>query len=225
MYYNNNIEAFLKELENFMKEVNHLKKSSINTYLRKIRKMLEEDYSVSDLCGGIDRLIEDHSRGGNKFDERDHGKTKAALSQVRNMIKGNIISSLYISYNKGYCVWERKDEHITEYCITDEKILFSTNTSSKKHICKIGPVNIGKLIYILQESKKEGFLCDQSLDQFQKQPLLTDAPSPNVYEYNIGNYHGVCFGSLLIDGNNPKQKQLQKQYDDLINQIISPYRL
>jgi hypothetical protein len=226
MYYNNDVEIFLSELKNYIKEKAKLKQSSVNTYLRKIKKILESGHTVSDLCGGVDRLLEDYSRGGNKYDEYDHGNTKAALNQVRKMIKGDVISSLYISYQEGHSVWSRKNEHVTEYCIKDEKIAFSFNTGRKKIIHKISPTNIAKLIYILQEAERKSFLCDQHLQQFTEPSLsVTDAQSPSTYKYTIESNSGVCFDSLLIDSKNPKRMSLQNQYDQLICQIIAPYKL
>ena len=223
MYYNNDVELFLEELKKFIKENVQLKQSSINIYLGRIKKILENGYTVSDLCGGIDRLLEDYSLGGKNYDK--HNNTKSALTQVRKMIKGDLISSLYVSYEKGSCVWSRIDQHVTEYCIKDEKITFSLNTN-KKYVKKISPVNIGKLIYILQDAERQGFLCDQYLSHFTKSfsPVF-DAPSPATYEYTIGDNSGVCFGSLLIDSKDPKRSFLQNQYDNLINQIIDPYNL
>lgn len=92
MYYNNDIELFLSELERFMKKSGKLKVSSVRIYLGKIRRFFESGYTVSDLCGAIDRLIEDYSHGGTKYDSRDHGQTQGALNQVRKMIKGDNIS-------------------------------------------------------------------------------------------------------------------------------------
>lgn len=226
MYYNNDVELFLGELKIYIKEKAKLKQSSVNTYLRKIKKILEGGHTVSDLCGGVDRLLENYSHGGNKYDKDDHGNTRAALNQVRKMIKGDIISSLYISYQEGHSVWSRKDEHVTEYCIKDEKIAVSFNTSRKKIVRKISPTNIEKLIYILQEAEKQMFLCDQYLQQMTKSSLsVADTPSPSTYEYTIGSNSGVCFGSLLIESNNPKRMSLQNQYDQLISQIITPFKL
>lgn len=224
MHYDNNRELFLNELKRFMEEVSKLKTSSINIYLGKIRRFLESGYSVADLCGAIDRLIEDYSRGGVTYDEKDHGNIKSALNQVRKMIKGDIISGLYVSYKKGSCVWARKDEHIIRYYIKNEKIAITLN-SGKSLVRKIGPVNIGKLIYILQEADELGLLRDEYLEQFQKFPSLIDTPSPDTYEYNIGNSSGKSFGSLLTDSTDSRKITLQDQYDDLINQIIAPYKL
>ena len=223
MHYNNNRELFLNELEKFMKERSKLKVSSIRVYLGKIRKLLTNEYSVSDLCGLVDRLIEDYSCGGNLYDKKDHGNTKGALNQVRNMIKGDIISGLYVSYKKGSCVWARKDEHIIRYRIKDEKIAITLN-SGKSLVRKIGPVNIGKLIYILQEANDRGFL-NTYIDYFHPKPNAFDAPSADSYEYNIGGSRVVCSGKLLNDSKDPMRANLQKQYDDLINRIVAPYKL
>ena len=224
MYHNNDIDIFLEELKKFIKEISGLKESSINTYLTKIRQMLESGYTVSDLCGAVDRLIEDYSSGGTKYDSRDHGNTKGALNQVRKMIKGDIISGLYVSYEKGICVWDRKDEHIVRYCIKDEKIAITLN-SGESSTLKIGPVNIGKLIYILQKADELGFLHNEYLDRLQKSPSLFDAQSSDTYEYKFGKSSGKSFGSLLTNSTDSNRKALQDQYDDLINQIIAPYKI
>ena len=223
MQYDNNRELFLNELKRFMEEVSKLKPSSINIYLGKIRRFFESGYSVADLCGAIDRLIEDYSHGGVTYDEKDHGNTKSALNQVRKMIKGDIISGFYVSYKKGSCVWARKDEHIIRYYIKDEKIAITLN-NGKSLVRKIGPVNIGKLIYILQEADNRGFL-NTYIDYLHPKPNAFDAPSADSYEYNIGSSRVVCSGKLLNDSKDPMRANLQKQYDDLINRIVAPYKL
>ena len=223
MHCDNNRELFLNKLKRFMEEAGQLKQSSINVYLGKIRRFLESGYSVADLCGAIDRLIENYSRGGVMYDKKDHGNTKSALNQVRKMIKGEIISGLYVSYKKGSCVLARKDEHVIQYCIKDEKIAFSLN-SGKSLVRKIGPVNIGELIYILQEANDRGFL-NTYIDYFHPKPNVFDAPSADSYEYNIGSSRVVCSGKLLNDSKDPMRANLQKQYDDLINRIVAPYKL
>jgi hypothetical protein len=140
------------------------------------------------------------------------------------MIKGDIISGLYVSYEKGICVWDRKDEHIVKYCIKDEKIAITLN-GGKSSTLKIGPVNIGKLIYILQKADESGFLHNEYLDRLQKSPSLFDAQSSDTYEYKFGKSSGKSFGSLLTNSTDANRKALQDQYDDLINQIIAPYKI
>ena len=225
MNYNNDVEIFLEELKRFIKEKSGLRESSGNIYSGKIKKILESGYSVADLCGSVDRLLEDYSVGGKRYDKRDHGKTKSALDQVRKMIKGDIISSLYVSYEKGSCSWSRTDPHVIKYYIKDEKITFYLNTN-KKYVKKIGPVNVGKLIYILQEAEKQGFLCDDGILVYTKSsPLIFDAPSPSKYEYSIDGSSGICYNSLLDDSKSSMRTMLQDQYDNLINQLIAPYDL
>ena len=53
-----NREKFLNEYELFLRTNCDLAESTIDNYLRKIRSVLESGYSVADLCGVIDQLVE-----------------------------------------------------------------------------------------------------------------------------------------------------------------------
>ena len=96
MYYNNDVKIFLNKLEESIQ--GELSRSTIDAYLQRVKKLLKSGYSVSDLCGGVDQLIEEYSPSGNKYDKNDHGTTKAALKKVRIMVKGDILSSFSVSF-------------------------------------------------------------------------------------------------------------------------------
>lgn len=218
-------ETFFNEYELFLRKNCGLAESTIGNYLRKIRSFLESGYSVADLCGGIDQLIEDYGRGGVKYKSADKGQTRAALGKVRKFIKGEFISTIRIAYKESSNnVWQIKGIHVAEYLIENEKIIFKLNTITKKTSKKISPVKMCELISILQEAKQKDYL-DNSYMIFQEKNLLIDAPSPNEYEYNFDDVSGHCFGSIFGEGNEPQRLALKKRYNDWLNQLINPYTI
>lgn len=225
MVYNMEEEVFLNKLEDFMRSEGKISASVMKTYLRKIRAILESGYSVGDLCGAIDQLIEDYGRGGIKYNSADKGQTRAALGKVRKFIKGELISTIRIAYKESHnSVWQIKGIHVAEYLIENERIIFSLNTTTKKTSKKISPVKMCELISILQDAKQKDYL-DNSHMIFQKKNLLIDAPSPNEYEYNFDDVSGHCFGSIFGEGNEPQRLALKKRYNDWLNQLINPYKI
>lgn len=227
MYYNNDKELFLKKLENNLQS--KLSKSSINVYVQKIKKLLKSGYSVSDLCGGIDQLIEDYSPLGEKYDKKDHGNTKSALSKVRNMIKGDMLSSFSMSYERGFSVaFPRRDMHITKYEINNEKIVLTFNSIKKKLTRKINPVNMGKLINIFETAEKLGLISDSLTElplSINESTHLVDASSKDMYGYIFKNINRCNLGCLFKNMSDGKCEKLQKEFDDIIAQIIAPYKI
>ena len=218
-------EVFLNKLEDFMRSEGKLSASVMKTYLRKIRALLESGYSVGDLCGAIDQLIEDYGRGGIKYNSADKGQTRAALGKVRKFIKGELISTIRIAYKESSNnVWQVKGKRIIEYLIENERIIISLNTTTKKTSKKISPVKMGELISVLQEAKQKDYL-ENSCMIFRGKNLLIDAPSPNEYEYNFDDVNGHCFGSIFGEGNEPQRLALKKRYNDWLNQLINPYTI
>ena len=215
-------EDFLEELERFLRSENKYADSTIKNYLGKIKKLLKNDVTVKDLCGGIDREIEKYSKGGIHYNPTEHGSTRAALVRVRDMIKGELVASLKISYSLGYSVWSKKGDYVKYYKIENERIVFFVNNQKNPITKKIGPVAIGKIIDILQTAERKGFLGDISL-LFSEKRLLTDAPSPGSYKYSLGDIKGECSGSMFGEGNEPERKRLEKRYNDLISQLVYPY--
>ena len=218
-------ETFLNEYELFLRKNCGLAESTIGNYLWKIRSVLESGYSVADLCGGIDQLVEDYGRGGIKYKSADKGQTRAALGKVRKFIKGELISTIHIAYKESSNnVWQIKGKRVTEYLIENERIIFSSNTTSQKTSKKISPVKVGELISILQEAKRKDYL-ENSYMIFRGENLLIDTPLPNEYEYNFDDVNGHCWGSIFGEGNEPQRLALKKRYNDWLNQLINPYKI
>ncbi len=80
MLNNNRDEDFLAEFRAFLENETTLSAGTIKTYLNKIRNILKNGYSVGDLCGAVDNLINDYSIGGIKYNHRD--RTLSALKKV-----------------------------------------------------------------------------------------------------------------------------------------------
>lgn len=228
MYYNNDVKIFLNKLEESIQ--GELSRSTIDAYLQRVKKLLKSGYSVSDLCGGVDQLIEEYSPSGNKYDKNDHGTTKAALKKVRIMVKGDILSSFSVSYEKGSSVvFPRLDSHITKYEINNEKITLSFNAKEKKLTRKIGPVDMGRLINIFETGEKLGFISDSLIDtsllSISKSSKLIDEPSEDVYAYTFKSINGCCLGGLFENMSDSKCEKLQNEFDKIISQIIAPYKI
>lgn len=222
MFFDNDKTVFLKEFDDFLRTKENLSEKTIRTYESRIIHLLDFEYTVGDLCGGIDNLVESYGKNGNKYNKNDSGNTKAALNKVRKMLKGNAISSLYISYSKGLDVFQEKGKYVIAYTINKEKLTIQFNTSAKKISKNISPVDVGKLIDILQDAEKFRYF-GSSVDCLAsiKPCTMLDVPTLDSYQYRILNCEGCNKGEFLGNGTEPGRIALKNKYALLIDKLIN----
>lgn len=201
------IEDFINELGNFMR--NTLSESSVRIYLNKIKGLLNNGYSFGDLCGAIDQIIHNHSKGGKDFDPDDHNNTVAALKQVRKMILYP-----YICYNEGYKSFGFKDTHLTGYCIDGDKITISKAcwfVPLPDETRKISKKDMQSLLDILDEANAK------HLFQKSNSCLYTEHGKGCSFDYSYGRNSGTECGRLFID--RKLAQSLQVRYVNLITKL------
>lgn len=76
---------FIEEYEDYLRKQGYAE-SSTTMYSRRIKRLFKEGYSVDDLIGSLDKLINDYSNGGSKFDPKDHNNTSSALKRVADYL-------------------------------------------------------------------------------------------------------------------------------------------
>lgn len=206
----NNIDVFVKALEDFMRNAGDLSDGSIRIYLRKIRDLLENGYTVEQICAEIDGMIKLCSKEGQLYDPNDHGNTKCALDQVAKMIKHP-----YIRYKKGCSSFVPMDEHVTGYCIDNNAITISYGVGfigGKKAHKKISDKDMKELIEILDIAR------NNSLFEKSNTHIITEHGPISSYGYQYRDKAGVNCRGLFID--NKMSETLQTRYSNLINRYI-----
>ena len=203
-------EVFLRTLEASMKN-KKLKPKSVEIYLSKIRGLLENGCSVSNLCNSIDEIIRNHRKGGNLYDESDSGNTSAALGHVQQMVK-----SPYIHYKGEKSSWVFQSDHLTEYYIEGNTITFSKDIGrlpGNTFVRVIDKKDMKELIEILDEAKVNGL--------FEKSNTSMHLPHyiGAFYDYGYSNVSGVNCGSLFIIC--PRSNTLFVRYNALIQKITN----
>lgn len=202
-------ENFLKALEDFMRTESKLSNAAIKIYCSRIKKLLEKEYSLADVYGGIEQIIQKYSKGGLLYDPDDHGNTKGALVYVEKMIK-----SPYIFYRAGWGSFVPKGEHTTGYCINANTLTIYKSIG----FVNIGPVikkidadNMKELISILDEA------AQKNLFAVSNTAISTVYGQINSYAYNYRLKSGNNCNGLFTD--NPCAGLLQTRYQNLIDKI------
>ena len=214
----NSRDVFLKELEDYMREVVGLKERSIKIYLSKLRKVLESGYSVGDLCGAAEQLWEQYGPAGQRYDPKDHGNTRAAIKHVANLVRAKLLEDPgcpYVSYSVGWDSFRPVDLCESGYTIQDGVITFSYNkgfAAGKNVSTKIPTADIKKLIYIFERAQALG--CLSSSD------ACIHSVHGNRYTYDYSfkdNMGSNC--RCLFEGDTANVRKLRDEYDDLIQKL------
>lgn len=206
----NNIDVFVKTLEDFMRNAGDLSDGSIRIYLRKIRDLLENGYTIEQICAEIDGIIKSYSKDGQCYDPNDHNNTKCALDQIAKMIKYP-----YIRYKKGWDSFLHRGEYLMEYCIKHNAITISYGNSStiRKTISKkISSNDMKELIEILD------IAGNNALFEKSNTHIITEHGPISSYDYQYRDKLGVNCRGLFID--NKMSETLQTRYSNLINNLI-----
>lgn len=115
----------IKEYEDYLKK-QKLSERTVKIYKGRISALLSGNYSENDLKGAVNKLIEEHSKGGIAYSEKDRGTTRAALCKLRDMLLLPY-ADFMISYEKGFSSFEPKGRYVSAYKISKGKLIISYN--------------------------------------------------------------------------------------------------
>ena len=212
------IQKYREYLENKVrKNGKKYAESSIKVYVSKINQFLDNGYSEKDLIGHIDVLIEEYSKGGSKYNEKDHNNTLNALKRLNDMLVNDYIDSFYIKCESSIQVWQKLNKTVMSYEIKNGKITI-TYRNNKKLSKKISDLDYLKLIKFIM--KNEQFLSDNSYSSLQGENNLMDYSQPEHYEYKFGNKSGNDCEFLFESSNSNLDDQIRNDYKNLIDKII-----
>ena len=203
-------KPFTKEGNMFLEEYKQFllgrgkKPGTAKTYVRKLQDILDSGFSVNDLIGAADRLIERYSPGG-----KDHGNTVAALKQLNEFILADVIDTLYIRYVYPHGTFSVA-VYTMEYTIENRRIIVQSNKGKPKS-GKIADADYYALVKLLKENEKD--LSDAS-SLYAVQPTMLDH-SPGYYDYRFGEKSGSRCPQLFADNEQAKSK-----YDLLLAKIL-----
>lgn len=158
MFWNNDREAFLRDMGDFMDE-NGRKPKGTKVYLGKLRRLMDNGYSVNDLCGSIEQLIASHSNGGSCYDPQDHNNTRSALLQVRKRLLQLLLEKLglvRISWDKGWQSFRPVEPHVIGFCLDGGTVTVYYSDYGHEETRKLTVKQLQELIRILQSAKNLG---------------------------------------------------------------------
>ena len=214
-------EDFLDELREFLKSKTELSYSSIDRYLKKIERIINVEWSVGDLCGAIDTIIEDYGVGGRCYDANDSEKTRAALKKVRLFVREKMLDNfgdLKIVYKKGWQSFIQVDKHVVEYEIDGDKITIKYNKHfapiAKPEVKDIPTRDLDHLIYLLEKAIKLNLLAVSNT------AISTVHDKIQSYDYKFIGNSGTDCSSLFKDDNSKIADDLRSNYDTLIKKVI-----
>ena len=113
----------LEKYEEYLREVRGYSQYTITMYSRKLRFFLERGYSANDLCGAVFMLIEKHSKGGDCYDQKDHGNTVSALKRLREYVFAPYADTFCVEYDFGWNSFSPKDQYVSGYTIKQGEFL------------------------------------------------------------------------------------------------------
>ncbi len=220
MFNNNRDEDFLAEFRAFLENETTLSVGTINTYLNKIRNILKNGYSVGDLCGAVDNLINDYSKDGIKYNPRDRRQTLSALKKVNLFVLKKMLDSLgefIIARKSGWTSFPPQGKHLAEYVICNDIITL-------KYREGFGPISEVEAKVI--PSKELKFLVNL-IKTAQEKDLLADSNTAcntvhgkiMSYDYQINGRYATE-SSLFKRNYSKTADELCKDYDDLIGKLI-----
>lgn len=211
-------EDFLKELEDYLRKVKKLKERSISIYLKRIRNLLDEGYSVADLCGAASQLWEKYGPNGSLYDPKDHGNTRAAIRHVDDLVLSKLLetSPLFVSCNKGWSSFRPKGKHVNSYTIMGNELTICYDVgfvSGGKMVKSLSNNNIRQLYYLFERAKAIGCLAESNT-------CINNFHGPQEkYDYSFGSACGHdC--SCLFEGDSISVKNISKEYYNLINKLL-----
>ena len=192
------VEEFLREYFNFLVN-NGLSENAAKVYTCKIRKLLNNGYTVADLCGSVEWLIDRHGRGGADYDPKDHGNVYNALKWLWRFLQDGIGSAdpeqkIFISYRAGWSSFRPVNKHMVAYSISGRTITVQYNRSfspAGSETKTIPDSSYRRLIDIM--SRYASCLADSDT------LIKTVHGAIHEYEYSFGDRAGSRCGCLFDD--------------------------
>lgn len=182
---------------------------TVTKYSQKLQYFLNNGYSVNDLIGSAVWLLEQYSKGGAKYDPKDHGSTVAAIKHLNEFILDGCTDTLYIRYVYPKSTWT-EPVYKTEYLIENRQLVvhYSNGKQTKQ---RIKDADFYALVKLLKEYQQD--LSSESL-------LLGSAPTmldymPGYYVYGFKDSSGYGCESLFKSTSSAISK-----YDQLIHKIL-----
>ncbi len=188
---------------------------SAKIYTLRIRKYLENGFSVADLCGSLDIQIAKVSKGGSDFNPADHGNTRAALLKLDKKLREEFsYPDYYVSFEQGYESFRPKGIHLTGYSINKDKVtaeFYNSFAPAGKLDCNLSYNQLTHLLYILEVADRKDLFCDEA-------PLPSAHPSPRGFSHRFGGHEEHYKRHLFsID---KKADGLTKGYNDIISPLL-----
>ena len=188
-----NVQSFLREYVDFL--ISHgLSERAAKVYACKLRKFLNNGYSVADLCGSVERLIKRHGRGGEEYNPKDHGNIYNALKWLWRFLNDDVAKDIYIHYRKGWSSFQPVGKHVVEYTI-------SGNTIELKYNVGFGPggvktktikeYDLCMLIHIMKRHSRHLAKSNSTVKTFHD--VICQ------YDYSFDGCVGTQCGSLFDD--------------------------
>ena len=188
-----NVEDFLSEYVEFL--VSHgLRPNAAKVYASKLRRFLKSGYTVADLCGGVEWLIDRNGKGGADYDPKDHGNTYNALKWLLRFLLGDLDPNFFIDYRSGWTSFPRADKQMVGYRIFGKTIEveyhagFSAAGVEKKTISDVGFYRLIKMM-----RRHAGKLADSHT------ALKTHHGAAHSYQYRFEGREGIECGCLFSD--------------------------
>lgn len=210
MFWNNDRESFLRDMGDFMDSCGR-RPSGTKVYLSKLRHLLEDGYSVNDLCGGIDKLIRDYSKDGRFYDPQDHNNTRSALLQVRKLLLQKLqqqMGPVQISWDKGWQSFCPVEPHQIGYCLEGATVTVRYSDPGHEETRELTVDQLQELMRILKSAKALGaFAPSNTATQTVHGPIWTYA-----YDYDGESGRDCC--QVFTD------EKLMEDFCRLIRQIL-----
>ena len=187
------VEDFLKSYIDFLLS-HRLKERSAKTYAGKLRKFLKNGYSVADLCGAVERLIERHGIGGAEYNPKDHGNTYNALQWLLRFLQGDLERDIFIKYKAGWSSFPPVNKHMVGYCISVKAITVQYNNGFSPAGVETKSISDSSYFQLIDIMKRYASCLADSHTL-----IKTHHDEICKYEYHFESYEGIECGCLFDD--------------------------
>lgn len=204
----------LQDYRDFLKNCGR-SENTVKIYTRKLQIFLDNGFSEADLIGAVDQLIMQYSKGGDRYDPKDHGYTVAALKQLKDFLRAPYAENLLIAYEQGFHSFVPKNRYVSGYTIADGTITISYQKgfTPLKSVTKTIPKQYyGTLIDLIMRYEK---LLSPS-----NTAIRTHHGNINTYRYEIHGRRESDCGSLFAS---EKQQTVAEQANQAYRNWLSRY--
>lgn len=210
------VSQFLSAFHDFVES--DRKPRTANIYTKRIENFLNS-YSVGDLCGSVDRLIQEYSKGGKHYNEADHGNDCCALKALERFLKTELLEGkpIWISYEKGFSSFVPQGEHLAAYTLHGDQLTATYHKGFMPHktVTVTIPYNaLSHLIYLLETAANRNLLTQT------ESSLFTVHGQQEAYRYTLFGQQGSGSFSLFV--NTPEGTKFHQQYQTMIEEFLAP---